>query len=158
MIKHVKQKLMAVLVGLAVTVTAQAAVTTCLIVETNDGVTTNYALSEQPVITYSDGNMLVGTISYAITDVKNCRFSDAEPTTDAQESLASDVKVSYEGGVYTISGLNGGVEVAVFSVSGNKVLSSKSSAEGVAVIDSSSLPQGIYVVKGEGVSFKTIKR
>ena len=157
MIKHFLRTLAVVLAGLAATVTAEAAVTTCLIVETTSE-TANYALSDQPVIPYSGENMLVGAVSYPIASIVNFRFGEADISTDAQESLSSGVSVSYKGGVYTISGLKDGVAISVFSINGNKISSVKSSEEGRAVVNTSSLPQGTYIVAGEGVSFKTIKK
>ena len=67
------------------------------------------------------------------------------------------VTITIDGGVITVSGA-GSSAVTLYSLTGEKKTSASAQDKDKAVIDTSNLPQGIYVVQSDNATTKVLKR
>lgn len=116
-------------------------------------------LSEQPVTTFSDGNLVVttskATISLPMENVKKYTYSLVP--TGIEDVKAEHVAISQNGESITFFGLKSGAEISVYNASGvqMKQLKVTHDTETVTVSD---LQVGVYAVKANGVTYKIMKR
>lgn len=114
-------------------------VETCVIVEFKSGETISLALSEKPKAQFEQNDLVLTSEKfegrYATTDIKRFYFEDLD--TAIKAITADDAKTS--GTIYDLEGR----KVATFE----------------GTIDSTTLPQGVYVIKTDGgKSFKVTKK
>lgn len=114
-------------------------VETCVIVEFKSGETISLALSEKPKAQFEQTDLVLTSEKfegrYATTDIKRFYFEDLD--TAIKAITADDAKTN--GTIYDLEGR----KVGTFE----------------GTIDSTTLPQGVYVIKTEGgKSFKVTKK
>lgn len=131
-----------------------------LLVCMNDGTTLNFSLSEKPLLTFDAESVVISgqeaTASLARTDVAGVYFVSA-----AQTGIGSAVTPdapTLNGDTFSVTGLERGAVVKVYSVKGENVLSVIADASGTAVASLAALEQGVYVIEYCGVTFKMMKR
>lgn len=124
-----------------------------------DGQVQSINLSEQPVTTFSDGNLVVTTSTATITlPMEKVKKYTYILSTDAIENVkAEKVTISQNGESITFSGLKNGAEIKVYSASGILMKEVKASRESETVTVSD-LQVGVYAVKANGVTYKIMKR
>lgn len=123
-------------------------------------------LSKMPILTYQydaeqNTNVLLLSVSNVarplqIFDLSNnyTMYYTKEKTPTSIISAIANSDFSKSGEIVTINALNANETVSVFSANGAKVAEAPADANGVAVIDLSSLPKGVIVMKSIGASFK----
>ena len=122
---------------------------TVLQLHLSDGTTDKYVLAEKPVVTFSDGNLLVTssavTSTYKFTAVKSFDFG-TDTTTGVDGIGAEDSTFSFQlaGDVLTVASPELCV-VEVYALNGVKAAAA-TAADGVATVDLAGLPTGVYVV------------
>ena len=131
-----------------------------LLVRMNDGTTLNFSLSEKPLMTFDADNVVISsqetTASLVRADVSGVYFVSA-----AQTGIATVVTPDapiLNGDSFSVTGLERGAVVKVYSIKGENVLSVVADASGTAVASLSALEQGVYVIEYSGVTFKMMKR
>lgn len=131
-----------------------------LLVRMNDGTTLNFSLSEKPLLTFDAESVVISgqeaTASLARADVAGVYFVSA-----AQTGIGSAVTPdapTLNGDSFSVTGLERGAVVKVYSVKGENVLSVIADASGTAVASLAALEQGVYVIEYCGVTFKMMKR
>ena len=131
-----------------------------LLVRMNDGTTLNFLLSEKPLLTFDAESVVISgqeaTASLARIDVAGVYFVSA-----AQTGIGSAVTPdapTLNGDSFSVTGLERGAVVKVYSVKGENVLSVIADASGTAVASLAALEQGVYVIEYCGVTFKMMKR
>lgn len=135
-----KKYFFTLLLAVAGTISAMAEnVETCVIVEFKSGETISLALSEKPKAQFEQNDLVLTSEKfegrYATTDIKRFYFEDLD--TAIKAITADDAKTS--GTIYDLEGR----KVATFE----------------GTIDSTTLPQGVYVIKTDGgKSFKVTKK
>ena len=125
----------------------------------SDGKVVNIDLNEQPVATYSDGNLIITTtkttITYPLEKVVKFTYVSAEGI----ESIdAMNTKFSQDGETLTFSGLAQGTEIAVYASSGQMMRKTKVGSQSKTIISVSDLPPGVYLVKVNSFTYKITKR
>ena len=125
----------------------------------SDGKVVNIDLNEQPVTTYSDGNLIITTtrttITYPLEKVVKYTYVSAEGI----ESLdAMNTKFSQDGETLIFSGLAQGTEIAVYASSGQMMRKTKAGSQTKTTVSVSDLPPGVYLVKVNAVTYKITKR
>lgn len=127
-----------------------------LVLNLSDGSQAEFALSDQPVITFSDGNLVLTCGAQEISTSLEGVSYYISPSSTAIRQLTNeekpDVKVAF--GQAAFKGLKAGSHIVVYTIDGVQVSSVAVSPEGEASVDLSALPRGIYVVKAPN---KTIK-
>ena len=125
----------------------------------SDGKVVNIDLNEQPVTTYSDGNLIITTtkttITYPLEKVVKYTYVSAEGI----ESIdAMNTKFSQDGETLTFSGLSQGTEIAVYASSGQMMRKTNAGPQAKTTVSVSDLPPGVYLVKVNSVTYKITKR
>lgn len=128
-------------------------------IEQKDGSKIDFLLSEKPVFTFSNGDLVVNgnaSTSYAVSGVKNYHFTSTP--TDLGVVSANGLRVVYmDESTIKVQNAKASAKVSMVDVSGKVVLSAKTDSEGVAVVG---LPQvkGVYVLSVDEKSFKVIRK
>lgn len=131
----------------------------------HDGAKVAYRLSEHPVVTYCDGELLLEThqqkVSYVADDVHKFTFSTGEeqeqPSTGV-DSVCLEQHVSMKQGDILFSGCGVGECVYVYTMDGKLMQTVKVDESGRAFIPFSSYSAGAYIIKTETITHKIIKR
>lgn len=126
----------------------------------SDGKVMNIKLSEEPVTTYSDGNLIIKTTKTTVTfPLENVvRYTYSGGTVGISSPAAMSSEMSADGETLLFSGLKPGTDIFIYTASGQmarKVITSEQSQTAVTVSD---LPTGVYVVKTNGITYKITKR
>ena len=134
----------------------------------NDGSRTAYALGQHPVVTYTNGELLLTTtqhqVAYTAGDVRKFTFSAGDISCDTQlpTSVASPLEQSQQfslqqGNVH-FSGCRAGSTITVYTIDGKLLHATTTDETGNATIDIASYPAGVYIIKTETITHKIIKR
>ena len=133
---------------------------TALVVHQKSGEVVYFSFSEQPKATYSGTNLVLTTtkttVEYPIANLLKFTFGDMADGIEDVTDAKADVKIDND--AIIITGTKVSADVSVFNVSGVKVCTKKADADGNAAISTSNLPNGVYVVKSNNVTFKFIKK
>ena len=132
----------------------------------NDGSRTAYALGQHPVVTYTNGELLLTTtqqqVAYTAGDVRKFTFSASDISCDAPTSVTSpleqDWQFSLQQGNVHFSGSPAGSTIIVYTIDGKLLHTTTTDEAGNAAIDIASYPAGVYIIKTETITHKIIKR
>lgn len=128
-------------------------------IEQKDGKKYNFLLHDNPVITYSGGNLVVNgsaTTSYAISGVKNFHFTEVE---DVEVKIidANVLRIiNVDDNTIRIENAPANARVTLSNLTGAIVFVSTANSEGLVDI---TLPnqKGIYIISVGNQSFKIIR-
>ena len=124
-----------------------------------DGKVMNISLNEQPVTTYSDGQLIIRTtkttVTFPLEQVVKYTYADASGIS-SPESVGS--KMSADGETITFTGLKANTPVYLYTVAGQLVNTVIATGQSKTVVSVSKFPVGVYVVKANDMTFKITKR
>ncbi|MBR0501779.1 MAG: hypothetical protein IJJ77_00885 [Paludibacteraceae bacterium] len=129
-------------------------------IEQKDGKKYSFLLHDNPVITYSGGNLVVNgsaTTSYAISGVKNFHFTEGNET-GVKNQLADVLRiVNLDGNTLQIQNAQASEKVILFNVMGHVVFSATTDVDGSVIVN---LPgqKGTYVLTVGLRSIKIIRK
>ncbi len=130
-----------------------------LTVNAKDGTKTEFALADEPKLTFSDGELKIvassRTFYIRLADLQNYAFS--KESTGIAELLKDD-KVTLENGFVVLSCLSAGSKVVIYMQDGKMVMEHKTDDKGMAVVDLSVLPKGVLILQSNKRSIKIINR
>jgi hypothetical protein len=132
-----------------------------LVVWTNDGVQTAYALSKRPVLRFTDTEMLITgegiEATYPLDQFKRYTYESSDFTGIRD--------LNNEKGYGTVSGdyllfpsLTAHSTVSIYALSGRLILQKAIKVDGEYAFPLASLPVGVYVVKVNGLTYKIAKQ
>jgi hypothetical protein len=125
----------------------------------NDGNVMNINLNDEPVTTYSEGNLLIRTknssITYPLEKVKKYTFVSSS---DIQEINGMGASFSQDGETLIFRNLKENTNIEIFTVSGQVVKKINNGKHSKATVSVSNLPIGVYVIKANDLTFKITKR
>ena len=119
---------------------------------------TTINFSEFSRIDFRDGNMVLNTedgLSIPLADLATIHFEENNELVSVESPVEQNVRLTYQKGWLSISGLSGDSSLDIYSLNGAKVISINN-YHGEPV-DVSSLTPGVYVVTSGRHSFKIIK-
>ena len=124
-----------------------------------DGKVMNINLNEQPVTTYSDGQLIITTtkttVTFPLEQVVKYTYTYA---TGISSPEAVGSKMSADGESITFTGLKANTPVYLYTVAGQLVNTVTATGQSKTTVSVSGFPVGVYVVKANGVTFKITKR
>ena len=132
----------------------------------HSGARISLPLAEHPVLTYSDGDIVVTTsqeqLTYAHVDVRKFTLSDEDishegGTTDI-EATNREAQWQRQGDVMYFAGCTPGERVTVYNATGQLVTQYVISADGTLQIPLSQFGEGMYIVKTESITYKFMKK
>ena len=134
----------------------------------NDGSRYAYALDEHPVVTYSNGELLLTTSSrqvvYQASNVHKFTFSASDITSDEPlppttgVSLPEQPQHFIQQGDVAFTGCRAGSTICIYTLDGKLLQTMTVDETSKGIIDTASYPAGIYIIKTETTTHKIIKR
>ena len=132
----------------------------------NDGSRTAYALGQHPVVTYTNGELLLSTqheqVAYTAGDVRKFTFSASDISCDAPTSVTSPLEqgqqFSLQQGNVHFSSCRAGSPISLYTLDGKLLQTVAADADGNARLATGSYPAGVYIIKTETITHKIIKR
>lgn len=132
-----------------------------LLILTKDGAQTAYALSEKPQVKFEGKKLHITSskvdITYALSDIVRFTYADLDPS-GIDEIGETQTEVGYQDGTLTISQLKAGATVTVYGIDGKQVRQLKATRAGTYRLNLSALPQGVYIIKADTITYKIMKR
>lgn len=132
-----------------------------LIVWHSNGTITKFALDDEPVTTYSNGNLTITTnsttLSLPLEEVSRYTYQ-INTSTAISNALKTIQKVQLDGDKIMFSQLTKDTDIKVYSTSGLLVNTIQAKAGQTTSVSLNSLPQGVYIVKLNGVTYKFLKK
>lgn len=110
-------------------------------------------LAEHPVITYTDNTLHIRTAKETI-DVPVSQISGTEFSETSNIRVVENKQLQIQEGSLYFNELPRGSKVSVFAANGIEVSSANVDEDGRAIVNMSSLPKGIFVVKSATQTFK----
>ena len=128
-----------------------------------------YLLSEHPVVTYSEGELLLSTLQqevfYTASDVHKFTFSTSDITGEGQLPpttevlcLEQELELALQQGDVLFMGSCAGSEISVYTIDGMLLHTVIVDATCCVHLEMSSYPSGVYVIKTEKTTHKIIKK
>lgn len=133
-----------------------------LVIQQDDGTESRFALKEYPEITFNGDALVVESternLEIAIVDVLSYSFETVqESLSTAIEAVRQDAPaISFAGAEFR--GLASGAAVTAWSLNGQMLTTIKATADGIAKIDLSALPQGVIILRTPGKTIKIINK
>lgn len=133
-----------------------------LVIQQDDGTESRFALKEYPEITFNGDALVVESaernLEIAIVDVLSYSFETVqESLPTAIEAVRQDAPdISFAGAEFR--GLASGAAVTAWSLNGQMLTTIKATADGIAKIDLSALPQGVIILRTPGKTIKIINK
>jgi hypothetical protein len=133
---------------MAFAASAQQQVLTVLQLHLSNGTVDKYILANKPVVSFGDGNLIVtsaeATNTYEFNAVENFDFDKITTGVDDITAEENTFTVCFDSNILTVAATEL-QHVEVFGLNGVKVAAA-SASDGVAEIDLTSIPAGVYVV------------
>ena len=134
-----------------------------LIIHQKDGTEASFGFNEKPVITYTDNDLIIKTTTapemhYLLASLSKISFSETPtaviPVSDQKQAPVFE----FDGNTVNISGVEAEGVIVVVAADGKTVITAKADYDGKASFGIAELPEGIYVVKTDIISFKILKK
>ena len=132
-----------------------------IVVCQNDGTMARFAFTENPVVTYSAGELVMTTnktsVQYPINRLMKIYFDVGENSDgikDVEASQPEDVQFAFRDGALVVSGGEAGAIVNLYRLDGVSAGQFRLDGNGSVTIPTGSLSKGLYIVKTKQVSFK----
>lgn len=126
----------------------------------------SFPLAEHPVLTYSDGDIVVTTsqeqLIYAHNEVRKFTISDEDISQGGEVSEIATAEHSaqwnHQEDVISFSNCTSIKNVAVYNVTGQLVIQYNISPDGTLQIPLHQFDEGTYIIKTQSITYKFIKK
>ncbi|MBO7068957.1 MAG: T9SS type A sorting domain-containing protein [Bacteroidaceae bacterium] len=151
--------LLLLLTGSTLSSTAESV--NALIVQLKNGTKTTFFLNQKPEVLFRGTNLKVVSESsqttYALSDILRFTYE----TYDDEDRIIGAVKdptdISFKNGVLVISQLREGAAVSVYTTDGKLLKHLTAQNRGTYRLNLSTLPQGVYLIKADDITYKITK-
>lgn len=132
-----------------------------LVLTQRNGTVNRFALSDEPVITYSGSDVVVkcgdSELVTDMADVLSCTFDSETTAIDKLPAQpgGAEAKMNFAG--MSVEGLRAGDRVAVYTIDGKAVSSSRANADGSAALQLDGPRGSVYIVRTPNKTFKIKK-
>ena len=125
-----------------------------------------FPLAEHPVLTYSDGGIVVATskeqLTYAHADVRKFTLADEDISQDGETSeivvTERDTQWQRQDDVMLFSDCTPGNRVTIYNATGQLVAQYAIASDGTLQIPLQQFVEGMYIVETESITYKFIKK
>lgn len=124
-----------------------------------DGNVQSISFTDEPVTTFSDGNLVVTTITTTITMPLEqvSKYTFITDTDGIADIKTENVTISQDGESITFDNLKPGTEITIHNASGMLIQQQKVE-QGTTTVSVAHLQTGVYIVKANGITYKIMKR
>lgn len=139
-------------------ITANAADSIILWRANGEKITIN--IGERPKLTFVKGEVIIttakGSVAYPAQELQRCTY---ESTADGIEGTTASKMptLTMDGNSVTITGLPSASQVAVYSVNGLQLGLMQANSSGKATVSTTSMQEGVYIIKTAAGNFKIRK-
>ena len=127
-----------------------------------DGSQLQFLLTDEPVTTFENGNLVIttnqGVYSYPLAQMKKYTHEGLPEGIDVPTVAPGTIMVRQNNEAILIDGLPDNVVVDVYSADGKLILSQRSTAGQSTLLNLVAQPQGTYIVNVGKTSFKFVKQ
>ena len=145
----------------AISVMAQESAVQKLNVWKMDGTRIQFLLTDEPVTTFENGNLVLttnqGVFSYPLAQMKQYTHEGMPEGIDAPSVAPGDILVRQNDEQLLIEGLPDGKTVDVYSADGKLIVRQKAVGGQGTLLSLTGQPQGTYVVTIGSTTFKFVK-
>ena len=131
-----------------------------LVVWQKDGTKVSYDLDERPRTTFTQEDLVIttatATISYPLAKIR--RYTYEGGTLSVQYVKADGISISHEGDNVIVKGLTNGKSVTVYSIDGKQLKAKRSDGSDSLTLSLKNLPDGVYMIKADEITYKFLKR
>lgn len=125
-----------------------------------------FPLAEHPVLTYSDGDIVVATskeqLTYAHADVRKFTLADEDISQDGETNeivvTERDIQWQRQGDVMLFSDCTPDNRVIIYNATGQLVAQYAIASDGTLQIPLQQFVEGMYIVETESITYKFIKK
>lgn len=127
-----------------------------LLVRLKNQQTVQFKLESRPQVTFEQERMLITTsadpttLSYDMGEIAHIAFANAASV----DRIEADTSFDIQGDVITVRGLGEGTSADVYDAGGTRVLHTRADAAGVAVLNLSQLPTGVFIISAADITYK----
>lgn len=136
-----------------------------LIVWAKDGSKASYRLNERPMLTYSDGNIVLSTtetiVEYNAMDINKYTFEELDDNTNIvppQTISPADTHLLQQGETVLLEQCEPHSIVQIYAINGKLIDSYTIGGDGTLQISISQYPKGTYLIKTRHLTHKIVKR
>ena len=135
---------------------------TNLVVWKKDGSKVAFALTEKPIVTFSETSLMINSssvsVSYDLEDM--AKFTYEDPDEEGIRNIENDKESSFkfDGEMLLFPSLKAGSKVVIHNLGGVLVFSRTIEVAGDYSFPLSHLDKGVYVVSVDGLTIKIVKR
>ena len=135
---------------------------TNLVVWKKDGSKVAFALTEKPIVTFSETSLMINSttvsVNYDLEDMAKFTYEDSE--SQGIKNIENDKESSFkfDGEMLLFPSLKAGSKVAIHNLGGVLVFARTIEAAGDYSFPISHLDKGVYVVSVDGLTYKIVKR
>ncbi len=136
-----------------------------LVVVQTDGTKTEFALEDQPTLSFNGNDVVVTAtdkkVTFSMQGIDNYHFVTKSVTTGIQQvesTPQANGEPTYSPADASVSGLKAGAKLMVFSINGQLIKTIVATEDGKANVNLTDLTPGIYIIKTPTKSFKVMKR
>ena len=127
-----------------------------------DGTQVQFLLTDEPVTTFADGNLVIttnqGVFSYPLANMVKYTHEGLPQGIDAPTIAPGDILVRQNNEMLLIEGLPDNQLVEVYSADGKLILSKRAVSGQGTLLSLVGQPQGTYIVSIGSTSFKFVKQ
>ncbi|MBQ6693431.1 MAG: T9SS type A sorting domain-containing protein [Bacteroidaceae bacterium] len=132
-----------------------------LVIHLTDGTSVSFLLAERPRVTFAgDSLRIVSSVAEAAllrSEVRRFEFvADAASSVVDVPTASGECVISKN--LLSVSGLNAGATVRLYSLDGRLVCTVCASAEGIATLSTDGLSAGVYVINFNSTTLKFLKK
>ncbi len=133
-----------------------------IIIDLSNGEKVECVLSDNPKM-FFDGTTITITaanlkLSLTPSDIKKVSMGDVDDTSGIADAVSNSSTIEAKDGFVRLSGFVSGEEIKVYSASGAQYASYNVSSDGSLIIPTSSLPNGVSIIKSNKQSIKITKK
>ena len=131
-----------------------------MLVFLKDGTQLTFYIETSPRITFSDKNLkVVSTVTTAEIARENIlRFEFASTPFLSVDKVSCNNDFSIEGNFVVVNSLAPNAQVQVYTINGSLIFTSSADSNGIAGLQFSDYPSGIYIIRYNDNSIKFIKK
>lgn len=128
----------------------------------HDGGINAYAFNERPVVTFEGDQLVVRTseeeVEYADGVVHKFTIETTPPQPSSIGNPLVQPQIEIKRGDIALQGCKEGTQVRIYSLNGVLMSASNIGADGAAVVSTTQLPKGVYLIQTETLTYKFIKK
>lgn len=133
-----------------------------VVIHQKDGQKCGFGFEDKPVITYTDTHLVLKTtnteVQYPLTSLDKITFSDVENAVQPIQESDMSPEITLDKFEVCISGAKPKTIVSFIDSGGKTLNTFQTDSDGKITFSIDELPQGVYIIKSDNLTFKILKK